>query len=81
VILRFPVAGIGRKTSRSQNIKLDVEWHIGLVENVIDGGLVTSSDFGKFYLMSLYRNVALAVKSSPELIAPKRTRENIMASA
>jgi len=79
--LRFPVAGIGRKTSRSQNIKLDVEWHVGLVENEIECGLAASSDFGKFYLMSFYRNVAWPVKSSPELVAPKCIRGNIMAGA
>src|SRR5216684_5945285 len=77
--LRFPVAGISRKTSGSQNIKFDMEWYAGLAENEIDCGLVASSDFGKFYLMLLNRNVAFAVKSSPELIAPKTVHRSIMA--
>jgi len=77
--LRFPVPGVGGKTSGSQNVKFDTEWHAGLVENEIDCGLVASSDFGKFYLMPLYWNVALAVKSSPELISPKCIRGNIRA--
>src|SRR5712691_437622 len=76
--LRFPVPGIGRKTSGSQNIKFDMEWYVGLTENEIDCGLVASSDFGKFYLLSLYRNVAFAVKSSPELVASKTVHRNAM---
>jgi hypothetical protein len=76
--LRFPVAGISRKTSGSQNIKFDMEWYVGSAENEIDCGLVASSDFGEFYLMLLYRNVALSVKSSPELVAPKTVHWNIM---
>src|SRR5258708_7756802 len=77
--LGFPVAGIGRKTSGSQNIKFDMEWYVGLAENEIDCGFVASSDFGKFCLMLLNRNVAFAVKSSPELIAPKAVHRSIMA--
>ena len=76
--LRFPVLGVDGKTSGSQNIKIDVEWYAGLAENEIDCGFVASSDFGKFYLMSLYRNAAFAVKSSPELVAPKTVHWNIM---
>jgi len=33
--LRFPVLGVGRKTSESQNIKFDVEWYTGLAESEI----------------------------------------------
>ena len=76
--LRFPVAGISRKASGSQNIKFDMEWYVGSAENEIDCGLVASSDFGEFYLMLLYRNVAFAVKSSPELVAPQNVHWNIM---
>jgi hypothetical protein len=43
--LRFPVAGISRKTSWSQNIKFDVEWYVGLVENEINSGFAANLRF------------------------------------
>ena len=70
--LRFPVAGISRKTSWSQNIKFDVEWYVGLVENEINSGFAASSDFGQFYLMPLYRNSGFAAENSPKLVAAKK---------
>src|SRR2546425_10429270 len=71
-ISRFPVPGISRKTSRAQNIKLDVQWYAGLAECEHDCRLRAGSDFRKFCFLSLYRDFAFAVENSPELIVPKR---------
>ncbi len=70
--LRFPVAGISRKTCGSQNIKFDVEWYVGLVENEINSGFAASCDFGQFYLIPLYRNSGFAAENSPKLVAAKK---------
>jgi len=69
--LRFPVAG----RPKNQSV---AKYQIGCgVARRIDCGLAASSDFGKFYFMSLHRNVAWPVKSSPELVSPEvYTREH-----
>src|SRR5258707_407536 len=74
---RLPIYRVCRKPRGSQDIKCDKEWCVRLFENEINSGFAASCDFGQFYLKPLYRNVALAVESSPELISPKRIRGNI----
>jgi hypothetical protein len=76
--LRFPVAGIGRETVGSQNIKSDLEWHSGLAKCESDSRLRTGSDFWKFYFLSLYRDVSIAIENSPKLITPKSVHGNIL---
>src|SRR5260370_37144566 len=74
----FPIPRIGRKTSRTQNIKLDVQWYAGLAECERDCGFRAGSDFRKLYLLSFDRDFARAIENSPELVALKSVRRNIL---
>ena len=40
-----------------------MQWYTGLAECEVDCGFPARSDFRKFYLLSLYRDIAFAIKN------------------